>query len=250
MWSLCLGMMMVKADINIGSNESGSGRPVMVSLDVIDESDVSEVTWEMPWLLLDGEICVNPGTCDGGSQIGIGNFSCESESHEGIVYRGQDQLVLKYPPDSLVNFTQVSAGEAHTCAILSNGSAICWGLNDNDRTEVPTLDSGVNFTQVSAGYQHSCAILSNGSAICWGNGGDHQTDVPTLDLDVNFTQVSAGFYHTCAVLSNGSAICWGLNDNDRTEVPILDSGVNFTQVSAGGSHTCAILSNGSASSWG
>jgi hypothetical protein len=90
MWNLYLGILMVEATVNVEYNSSTTGAPVQVRLDISDESDVSEVTWEMPWLLSDGEICVSPGTCDGGSQIGIGNFSCGSRSHDGIVYRGQD----------------------------------------------------------------------------------------------------------------------------------------------------------------
>jgi hypothetical protein len=149
-----------------------------------------------------------------------------------------------------VNFTQVSAGGYHTCAILSNGSAICWGANGIHfhQTDVPTLDSDVNFTQISAGLLHTCAVLSNGSAICWGSNDNDQTNVPTLDSDVNFTQVSAGRYHTCAILSNDSTICWGYNGYHQTEVPDID--VIFTQVSAGGFHTCAVLSDGNTICWG
>jgi alpha-tubulin suppressor-like RCC1 family protein len=239
------------ADINVGSNDTLRGQPVRVDLDIIDESNIVNVTWEVPWDYVVGENCSTPGQCNGVGQVGNGSFTCDGVEKGGIVYRNAGNFTFEY----FTNYTQVSAGTYHTCAILSNGSAACWGDNGNNQTDVPAID--VKFTQVSAGGYHTCAILSNGSAICWGiNDGTFydkdQIDVPTLDPGVNFTQVSAGGLHSCAVLSNGSATCWGANGfyYHQTDVPILDSGVNFTQISAGSAHTCTVLSDGSARCWG
>ena len=84
----------------------------------------------------------------------------------------------------------VSAGSAHTCAILDNGSAKCWGKSTYGQLGYPTgcnngcygfavgpIDLGTGRTAVavdtSAGFSddHTCAILDNGEAKCWGHNG-------------------------------------------------------------------------------
>ena len=79
---------------------------------------------------------------------------------------------------------KVSAGYKHTCAILDNGEAKCWGrdnygqLGDGGSTNTDTnapsstvinLGSGRTAVAVSAGAHHACAILDNGDLKCWGS---------------------------------------------------------------------------------
>ena len=81
----------------------------------------------------------------------------------------------------------ISAGEAHTCAILDNGAVHCWGVAGNGQlgygntnaigdNETPgsvgpvDLGPGRSAVAISAGYSHTCAILDNGAVRCWGSG--------------------------------------------------------------------------------
>ena len=59
----------------------------------------------------------------------------------------------------------ISAGFYHTCAIRSDGTAACWGLNNVGQTTVPTG----TFTSVSAGGFHTCAKKTDGTTACWGD---------------------------------------------------------------------------------
>ena len=179
--------------------------------------------------------------------------------------------------------TQISAGMAHTCALVE-GRAWCWGRNDsgqlgNGRTsyfeashstprEVRGLTTGV--TQISAGGLHTCAVV-DGAAMCWGwndsgrlgdGGNSNVSTVSTPQqvggLTTGVTQISAGGSHTCAVVE-GRAVCWGRGrfgqlGNGGTsgastpqQVPGLTAGV--TQISAGDEHTCALV-DGVAKCWG
>ena len=73
----------------------------------------------------------------------------------------------------------VSAGEAHTCAVVSGGSLKCWGYGISDQLgngstssqSTPVSVSGISTaTSVSAGGSHTCAVLSGGTVSCWGRG--------------------------------------------------------------------------------
>ena len=136
----------------------------------------------------------------------------------------------------------ISAGGAHTCAIV-NGAAKCWGYNARGQLgnrfaffsvieasagpiNVMGLSSGV--TSISAGNSHTCAI-HNRVLKCWGEnshdggsfsagrlgigpimGSDIRVPTPVIFLPNGVSSVSAGANHTCAV-ANGRAYCWGNN---------------------------------------
>jgi cysteine-rich repeat protein len=133
----------------------------------------------------------------------------------------------------------VDLGDEHGCAVLSSGTIMCWGKNDQGRLgdntniqrdlPVAVLDL-INGAQVSAGKEHTCAIDTNGIGWCWGKGGggrlgnDGETDSWTPTAVNNLTdilRISAGGLHTCAVDQNGEAWCWGDDGSGQ-----LGDGVN------------------------
>jgi alpha-tubulin suppressor-like RCC1 family protein len=139
----------------------------------------------------------------------------------------------------------ISAGDAHTCAILDDGSVRCWGLGDSGQlgygnrnsigdnpAETPAtagpvdLGAGRTAIAISAGGNHTCAVLDDGSVRCWGSGvsgelgygnldsiGDDETpgSVGAVDIGTGRTAraISSGALHTCARLDDGSVRCWG-----------------------------------------
>ncbi len=188
-----------------------------------------------------------------------------------------------------VRATAVSAGEAHSCALLVGGAVWCWGLNATGQlgnatiinSNVPVAVSGLDgvanvATQVSAGAGHTCAVLSTGAINCWGSNetaqlGDNSTtnsNVPiaTSRIDgvtLRATQVSAGYLHTCAVLQSSAAMCWGRNTSGQLGINAATVQVNtpasvvttamstaVASVSAGYLHTCAVLVSGAVWCWG
>ena len=141
----------------------------------------------------------------------------------------------------------VTAGDFHTCALLDNAAAKCWGENDAGRlglgntadrgdaagemgNALPAvaLGTGRTVTAVTAGGLHTCATLDTGLRKCWGenaNGqlglgdtgdrgdaaGEMGDDLPTADLGAGRTirQISAGGFFACALLDDGTVKCWG-----------------------------------------
>jgi alpha-tubulin suppressor-like RCC1 family protein len=114
----------------------------------------------------------------------------------------------------ITDATQVSAGYAHTCALLAGGTVECWGRDGtgkNTTSPIPVQVGGItNATQVSAGGTNSCALLSNGTVECWGwNGAGVNNPNPVAISGItNATQVSAGNAHNCALLAGGTVECW------------------------------------------
>jgi cysteine-rich repeat protein len=135
--------------------------------------------------------------------------------------------------------TQIVTGAQHSCALVTGGNAICWGLGlngalgygntnnigDNELPSVAgTVNVGATIAQLAAGNDHTCALLTNGNVRCWGLGlagrlgygntnniGDDETPASAGNVNVGGTvvQITAGESHTCARLNDGNIRCWG-----------------------------------------
>ncbi len=152
--------------------------------------------------------------------------------------------------------TQVTAGAAHTCALLVTGQVKCWGNNGlgqlglgdtfdrgdmdgemGDALPRVSLGTGSTATALAAGYWHTCALLTTGEVKCWGDNGYGQLglgdtaargDAPgemgdflppiSLGTGRTATTIAAGRYHTCALLDTGQVKCWGYNGWGRLGV--------------------------------
>jgi len=180
-----------------------------------------------------------------------------------------------------VQTTQISAGNDHTCARMSDGTLRCWGgnsagqLGDGSTTNAPRnlpfqIAGLTNVVAVAGGSLHTCTALADGTARCWGNNqegelGDSTTTDRGLPVAVsgltNAVAIAAGSFHTCARLSDNTVRCWGSNSSgqlasdpvnlDHSSLPVQISGIsNAVAIACGDSHTCALLSNGTVSCWG
>lgn len=103
---------------------------------------------------------------------------------------------------------QVSAGLAHSCAVLDTGAVRCWGYPDNGRlgygnteqvgqanppSDAGDVDVGDTVVQVSAGYDHTCAALELGRVRCWGLAQSGRLGYGNLDdIGDDETPASAG----------------------------------------------------------
>ena len=176
------------------------------------------------------------------------------------------------------NVKSVSAGYSHTCALLQDGSAKCWGWNnkgqlgdgsDVEYNTAPSLVLGVtNATSIASGYWHVCALLGGGNVTCWGNNqygqlgngatGDKSAAVQVLNITSART-IALGHHHSCALLRSGVIKCWGRNANgqlgdgafDDRSSPVEVLGItDAISVAAGYAVSCAVLASEEARCWG
>ena len=115
-------------------------------------------------------------TC--GASTGSGAY-CWGSNEDGSLGDGTstDQLTPKPLTTDRGNFTAVTAGVGHTCALTSDQQAYCWGLNNLGQVGNGTLGTvrtpivvigAHTFSAIGAGNGHTCGLGENAQVFCWG----------------------------------------------------------------------------------
>lgn len=143
----------------------------------------------------------------------------------------------------------VTAGGAHSCAVLDSGAVTCWGEGQsgalgygspNDRL-APTanVDVGGDVSYVASGRASTCVVLTDGAVRCWGDNASGILGYGHPD-DIGLTQTPAQAATLTA--SNGRAL--GGN------VPLGVAGAVQVEVSSDTDHACARFAGGIVRCWG
>ncbi len=127
-----------------------------------------------------GDGVLSHRTCDGG------------DSAEGP----GDCSPLPVTVDGVNAATSVTTGLHHSCAVLADGTIMCWGSGDLGNgamtvfSTAPVLASGIgDAIDVVAGGRHTCALRASGTVACWGRNdagqlGDGTTSARRVPVDV------------------------------------------------------------------
>ncbi len=187
----------------------------------------------------------------------------------------------------VLRFVAIVAGIRHTCALVADSTAYCWGRNDagqlgngttTDTAGPVVVSGGYKFAALTAGFSHTCGLTAAGDAYCWGDNSFGQVGALSVSQaaepmlvggGVVFREVSAGSEHTCGVSQGNAAWCWGYNGNNELGTESLETCTpatitvpcshrpvavtttqSFASISGGGHHTCAVTTGGRAYCWG
>lgn len=187
-------------------------------------------------------------------------------------------------------FLSVTASGVHSCGLMRDGAAYCWGGNSSGMlgdgatyemalTPVPVAGDHV-FSVVSSGTgATTCGVDDAGVVRCWGHntneelgnggtqvetcpGGNSCSTVPVaIYTEERFAWAGALYKHSCALQGDGTAYCWGYNPGEQTGTDTggsavqhspqrVDTDLRFEAVDGGFNHSCGLATDGTIHCWG
>jgi alpha-tubulin suppressor-like RCC1 family protein len=205
-------------------------------------------------------------------QVGDGKVSKEEEPGEQ----------LPVPVTGLTGVTAIAAGGNHSLALLSNGTVMAWGENEEGElgdgshadAHSPVLVKDLSgATAVAAGANFSLALTNKETVKAWGsdlNGQladsevgeeNDESAVPVVAEGLTgVIRIAAGAAHALALLANGTVEAWGENHDgalgdgklaESQETPVQVIGLTDVRaISAGTEDSLALLDSGSVMSFG
>ncbi|MEP7049103.1 MAG: hypothetical protein ABJB12_02070 [Pseudomonadota bacterium] len=185
---------------------------------------------------------------------------------------------------------KIAAGGWNVCAIKSDDTVVCWGLNAYHALAIDSASHGSSSPVALNGFtaaaldvtvafdysgttSHGCVVDSASKVLCWGDNSSYQLGVttpatssaliPVTGLS-GFKAVTAGESFTCGLTSAGGVNCWGsdvqaqLGDGlgsrltPPTALPVQVVGLTsgVKQVVANVRTACAVTTAGGVKCWG
>lgn len=220
-----------------------------------------------------GTVSLTGGTAGLGGTGGTGGTAGDMTAGSGAAagMGGTMPLTCATPPGcTALQPGVVAAGEQHTCALVGDGTAKCWGHNYYGQLGTEEMqEAGASAATVpgvgpikdlAATDYGTCALLEEGTVTCWGFAPLSTNEgavTPVEGLD-HVTMIAAGGNHVCALRDDGTVWCWGANDRGETggteevnpDPRQMERIEDATFIAGGDSHNCAIVGSGSVKCWG
>ncbi|KAL0210420.1 hypothetical protein RCL1_004856 [Eukaryota sp. TZLM3-RCL] len=172
----------------------------------------------------------------------------------------------------------LAAGEAHSAAVLADGTVKTWGrgtggrlghYNTQHQYEPRQVEGISDAVFITCGLTHTLVLRSNAEVYAFGHNfygqiGDRTAidkhyPVPVFQLS-DVCSLSAGAFHSIALKTDGTVWSWGSNQNSQLgrnpttnnhlRPELVPSLSNIVAIASGSSHNVAMTGSGTAVSWG
>ena len=187
-------------------------------------------------------------------------------------------------------FVSVTASGVHSCGLMGDGRAYCWGGNssgmlghgvtyERSLTPVPVTGDHIFSVVYSGTGATTCGVDEAGVARCWGHNsneelGNGATQVETcpdgalcstvpvaIDTEERFAWAGSLYKHSCALQHDGTSYCWGFNPGGQTGTDtegsffqhypeLVETDLRFESVDGGFNHSCGLATDGTIHCWG
>ncbi|WP_340598786.1 RCC1 domain-containing protein [Bdellovibrio sp. GT3] len=214
-----------------------------------------------------------------------GTLKCWGRNHNGQLGTGTSgaswDKITPFIIDGSNRYTDVTAGNNHTCAITVANDLKCWGDSGfgqvghgfvTSAVAIPTIiTSGTKYISVKAGSSHTCAITQSNDMYCWGynsyneigDGTSTQRTSPTLvSGGLKFTHAATssafGSAASCGLATDQKVYCWGSHfhatngtGSNRTTPTEITASAAYSDLAGNGVNMCAKrVSNNAWWCWG
>ena len=229
----------------------------------------------------------------GAKQIALGSHRCAIGADGavrcwGIGVRGElgegaigERTMGPFVVPGLAGAKAIAVGDSHSCAVLENGDARCWGsdvfgelgnglMNEGGPKIQAVLDLS-DVVDIEAGDSVTCARVKSGAIDCWGSDidgvlGDGFARAEALPTEViqtaGVTALAVHGRHACAIVADGTVHCWGSNahgelgfktpaNDSSSSIPRPVDGLrNAVGLALGDAWSCAWTRDHIAQCWG
>ena len=212
--------------------------------------------------------------------LNTGAVKCWGNSTSGQVGNGKARsglgaTIVTPAPDDVVGLSggvkAISAGDYHTCALMTTGRVKCWGQKQGHGQGIhPSADTGIpvesglggGIIAISSGLgtysggstysgndEHTCAITTGGGVKCWYNFDEPAVALPGFSSGIKAISTADSL---CLLTTAGKVRCTTVYQSGAgtpvSDEAGLESGV--TDLSAFGGLNCALTSVGAVKCWG
>ena len=165
---------------------------------------------------------------------------CWGQNNYGALGNGDNSMIgtqaTPLTVGSLTGATAITVGAYHSCAIISDKTAKCWGANYDGQlgvgasvgdVSVAATATAVNVltdaVSISAGANHTCALNGTGVVKCWGDNATKQggrdgneTTAPVAVTGIEDARaLVSGSGHSCVLVGLTNMKCWGARDRGQ-----------------------------------
>jgi alpha-tubulin suppressor-like RCC1 family protein len=260
----------------VASTGAGAQLPVRVRV-TVDGAPQSNT--RVVWRAIEGGGSVDSAitrTDANGEAANLWELGSEPGQNLLLVSSANGSVTLRVAAE--FQYSRVSVGFSHACALSAGGEAYCWGDNSFGKlgtgnelaASAPTrVFTNLRFSDIAAGWTHTCGLTIGHSVYCWGDNSKgqlgHQSNFdrvyqPTaVQSSESFTAIAVGYLFTCGVSGSGGAFCWGVGEQGQlgtgqlanSQIPArVNSSSQFKDIATGAFHACAVTAQGRAQCWG